>query len=524
MQVKPEALSALERIAGGLIVSCQPVAGGPLDKPDVVVGFALAALRSGAKGLRVEGLDNLRAVRAATNAPIVGLIKRDLTTSAVRISPLIEDIKSLVEIGADIIAFDATKRLRPVNAEQLSNAVRSLGRIAMADISNFAEAKDAMQFGAHVIGTTMAGYTGGPEPDAPDFELLAAARRLRIPVIAEGCIRTPDQAQQAITLGAHAVVVGSAITRPEHITSWFKTSIDAGVLQQQMAELPVLGIDIGGTKTIVSIVNGKETAHSSETGTLRQGSAEAWCDAIAEKAENWRGQFGVVGAAVTGIIDQGRWSALNPGILPVPDGFPLEMQLSKRLGVAVHCFNDAQAAAWGEFCLGAGGGSDLVFLTISSGIGGGVVQGGRLVTGRGGIAGNVGNMRLRHEGKLVRIEDIASGFGLAARAKMLGHDADAKTVLAKAARGESWARELAEQSADHIAALLHNLQLMIDPPLFVIGGGVGLSDGFIDQLNARLAQWPAAQRPEIRPAALGKYAGVIGAADLARRNSSSMGG
>jgi predicted NBD/HSP70 family sugar kinase len=228
-------------------------------------------------------------------------------------------------------------------------------------------------------------------------------------------------------------------------------------------------------------------------------------------------------AAVTGIIDDGKWSALNPGTLAVPDGFPLQAELARRLGVPVICANDAQAAAWGEHRFGAGQGSDLVFLTISSGIGGGLVQGGKLQTGRGGLAGSAGNLRVRHGDKLVRVEDLSSGFGIAAAAKVLGHDVDAKAVFDKAASGVEWAERLIETSVSHIAELLHNLQLMIDPPLIVVGGSIGLAPGFIDRLKSRLADLPASQRPEIRPAALGRYAGVIGAADLARQQLSSKG-
>ena len=516
--------SPVHRIGGGLLVSCQPVPGGPLDKPDMVVGFALAALAAGAVGLRIEGMENLRAVRRATAAPIIGLIKRDLANSAVRITPLIEDIKALAEAGADIIAFDATARPRPVAAAQLCNAVRSMGRVPMADISTLAEAESAKHFGAEIIATTLAGYTGGPEPEAPDFDLLAAAIRLGTPVIAEGCVRTPEQARLAMELGSHSVVVGSAITRPEHITSWFAKEAETGHALAATTTLPVLGIDIGGSKTIVSLVSGKDIEQQTETPTLRQGKAEDWCDAIAAQAEKWRGHFGMVGAAVTGIVKDGRWSALNPGTLAVPDGFPLEQELSRQLGKPVHCYNDAQAAAWGEHRLGAGHGSDLVFLTISTGIGGGMVLDGRLVTGRGGLAGSAGNMRTRHGDKLVRVEEIASGLAMARAAEALGHEADAKAVFAAAAKGESWAHNIIDRSLEAIADLLYNIQLLIDPPLVIIGGGVGLAPGFLEQLKSRLADKPASQRPELRPAALGKFAGVIGAADLARRHPASKGG
>lgn len=524
MQVRSDTTAVLHRIGGGLIVSCQPVPGGPLDHPETVVGFALAALQAGARGLRIEGLANLQAVRRATAAPVIGLIKRDLAETAVRITPLIEDVTALAAAGADIIAFDATARPRPVAAAELCAAVRGLGRIAMADIASLAEAEAAQRFGAEIIATTLAGYTGGPEPERPAFDLLEAAVRLGPPVIAEGLIRTPGQARRAMALGAHAVVVGSAITRPEHITSWFSEEVEAGHREAAESGKPVLAIDIGGTKTLVSLVSGASITQQAEAPTLRDATPEAWCDAIARTAVPWRGQFSLVSAAVTGTIKDGRWSALNPGTLAIPDDFPLSAALAERLGAPVHCFNDAQAAAWGEHRFGAGQGSDLVFLTISTGIGGGYVQHGRLATGHGGLAGSAGNLRIRQDGRLLRVEDAAAGLAIAAAARRAGHNADARAVFAAAKAGEAWASRIIDGSLTAIAELLHNIQLLIDPPLVVIGGGIGLSPGFISQLNARLAHLPAAQRPEIRPAALGKFAGVIGAADLARRNSSSTGG
>jgi N-acetylmannosamine-6-phosphate 2-epimerase / N-acetylmannosamine kinase len=175
--------------------------------------------------LRIEGARNVAAVRAAASATIIGLIKRDLASSPVRITPLIEDVVSLAVAGADIIAFDATDRARPTAAADLCAAVRRAGKIAMADIATLQEARTAIAFGAEFIGTTLAGYTGGAEPEDPDFALLAAAIALGHPVIAEGRIRTPAQAAHAMQAGAHAVVVGSAITRPEHITGWFADAI-----------------------------------------------------------------------------------------------------------------------------------------------------------------------------------------------------------------------------------------------------------------------------------------------------------
>jgi putative N-acetylmannosamine-6-phosphate epimerase len=216
-------------LRGSLIVSCQPVVGGPLDRPEIVVGFALAALSSGAAAVRIEGIDNVRAVRAATRAPIIGLIKRDFPGTTVRITATLADVDSVCEAGADIVAFDATAWPRPAPAADLLAAIHRRGRIAMADVSTAAEAEAAVRMGADLIGTTLSGYMEGLAPDAPDLALVKAIAGCGKPVIAEGRIRTPEQARAAIDAGAFAVVVGSAITRPEHITEWFATAVREAV-------------------------------------------------------------------------------------------------------------------------------------------------------------------------------------------------------------------------------------------------------------------------------------------------------
>ena len=515
--------ACLRRFASSLVVSCQPVPGGPLDQPDSVVGFALAALASGARGLRIEGIENLEAVRAATDAPIIGLIKRDLDDSPVRITPFAADVDALAEAGADIIAFDATDRIRPVDAAALCALVHARGRLAMADISTLAEARAAIAFGADIIGTTMSGYTGGPEPTEPDFALLAACVTLGHPVIAEGRIRSPEQAAEAIRLGAHGVVVGSAITRPEHITSWFADAIEA-VKAAAADERPQLAFDLGGSKTLVALVSGGRVIDRREAPTLRSSEPEAWCDTIAALASPFQGAYGAVGGCVTGIVADGCWTALNPLTLPIPAGFPLGAALAGRLGTAVTLCNDAQAAAWGEFRHGAGTGRDMVFVTVSTGVGGGVVLGGELLNGRSGLAGSVGLTRLiGPDGAGDLLESAASGPAIAAAAAAAGLDGDPPSVFAAAERGDARAIAILDRSAAIIAALMGNLQLLFDPDVIVLGGGIGLAAGYRERINLRLAELPPLMRPEIRAAALGKHAGVIGVADLAARQSKSRG-
>lgn len=215
----------LDQLRGQLVVSCQPVVGGPLDRPDIAARFALAALDGGARGLRIEGIENLKAVRAVTKAPIIGLIKSDRDDTEVRITATVEEARALARTGADIVAFDATERPRPATVAEIVAAIHDEGKLAMADCATFAEGQAAAAAGCAIVGSTLSGYTGPTVPEEPDFVLVEDLAGLGRFVIAEGRYNIPDCARRARQAGADAVVVGSAITRPEHITSWFVRAI-----------------------------------------------------------------------------------------------------------------------------------------------------------------------------------------------------------------------------------------------------------------------------------------------------------
>jgi N-acylglucosamine-6-phosphate 2-epimerase len=217
--------SVLEQLRGGLIVSCQPVIGGPLDRPDITAAFALAALHGGACGLRIEGIENLKAVRAVTKVPIIGLIKEDLTDSPVRITPYVQQASALAAAGADIVAFDVTDRPRPNPISSIFAAIRAAGALAMADCSCIEDGRRAAEMGCEILGSTMSGYLGGPVPEGPDLALVSALAKCGRFAIAEGRYQSPADAVRARQHGADAVVVGSAISRPEHITTWFADAL-----------------------------------------------------------------------------------------------------------------------------------------------------------------------------------------------------------------------------------------------------------------------------------------------------------
>jgi len=285
---------------------------------------------------------------------------------------------------------------------------------------------------------------------------------------------------------------------------------------------PILAVDIGGTKMLAALVNGARIDDERDVPTPRQFSADGWCDALASLVADWAGRYRVVAAAVTGQVRDGRWFTLNPAILPVPDGFPLAAALSARLGKAVMLANDAQAAAWGEHRFGAGQRQDIVFLTVSTGIGGGVVSGGRLLVGHRGVAASVGQTSLAvARGR--RIEDEAGGGAIAAEARAQGHDLDARGVFEACAAGAAWAEGIIARSAATVAQLIVDLQKLFDPAFVVIGGSIGLAPGLLDRLRRGLASIPEPFHPELRDAGLGKHAGVIGVADLARQTFTAKG-
>lgn len=220
-----ESLDTSIQQQGGLIVSCQPVPGSPLDKPDIVAAMALAAVQAGAVAVRIEGIENLKATRPLISVPIIGIVKRDLSDSPVRITPYLDDVDALAQAGADIIAFDGTDRVRPTAVAEIIARIHHHQRLAMADCSSQQDAADCHRLGADIIGTTLSGYTTDVVPQDPDLALVAALSAKGYRVIAEGRYNSPALAAQAMRHGAWSVTVGSAITRLEHICQWYRDAI-----------------------------------------------------------------------------------------------------------------------------------------------------------------------------------------------------------------------------------------------------------------------------------------------------------
>ncbi len=195
----------------------------------------------------------------------------------------------------------------------------------------------------------------------------------------------------------------------------------------------ILALDIGGTKMLAALVDGRDVRATQVLATPQTGDPAGWLAALFAAIGEWRGRYTAVGVAVTGIVDDGCWSALNRRTLDIPDRFPLVETVAALAGTdRVSAANDAQAAAWGESRFGAGQGGDLVFLTISTGIGGGIVLNGRLL---GGLAGHFGQFRTA--GADGTLEDGVSGRFIADAAQTHLPGASARDVFSAANEGRT---------------------------------------------------------------------------------------
>jgi N-acylglucosamine-6-phosphate 2-epimerase len=220
-----------EQIKGKLIVSCQALPEEPLHSPSIMGRMAYAAMLGGACGIRANSVEDIKEIKKTVDLPIIGIIKRVYEGSEVFITPTMEEIDLLYKEGVDIIALDATNRVRP-DGKFISEVFPIIkqkynDQIFMADCSTYEEAQLAYELGFDCIGTTLSGYTEYTlGRHLPDVELIERiVKDINVPVIAEGGIWTPEDLKTVFDRGVHTAVVGTAITRPMEITKRFINAI-----------------------------------------------------------------------------------------------------------------------------------------------------------------------------------------------------------------------------------------------------------------------------------------------------------
>lgn len=229
----------INKLKNGLIVSCQATPEEPHYMNGITTVMAKCAYWAGAVGIRANTPEDVRSIAKEVPLPIIGLWKIGRGEKEVYLTPNIDAARELYNAGAQIIAVQATSHVRD-DGKQSYEIIKEIKNeipeaLIFADVRNAEDAKIAAEYGADFIAPTLYGYTSSPQElvkvkynFGPDLELLAsvikATDRTNSLVIMEGKINTPEQAVMCLYMGAHAVVVGNAITRP-HITA--KRFVDA---------------------------------------------------------------------------------------------------------------------------------------------------------------------------------------------------------------------------------------------------------------------------------------------------------
>ncbi|MDQ7829329.1 MAG: ROK family protein [Armatimonadota bacterium] len=315
-----------------------------------------------------------------------------------------------------------------------------------------------------------------------------------------------------------------------------------------MAARAALAVDIGGTRTRVGVVGGDGRVLAHRTLPTPTGGPDAVVAAVAGAAAHVLAEAAVTREALVGVA-AGAPGPLDPrsGVVFEPPNLvgwrdvPLRALLEERLGLPAAVENDANAAALGEAWVGAGRGvTDLVYITVSTGVGGGLILGGELYSGVSGTAGEVGHMTVALDGPPCfcgqpgHLEGLASGRAIARAARealargeatslreLPPEELSARTVAEAARAGDPVARAIYERAGTALGAAVASLVNLLNPPLIILGGGVMQAGDLIMAPLWRAARERAFARPleavRLVPAALGEEAGLVGAAAVAFR-------
>jgi glucokinase-like ROK family protein len=521
----------IEKWRKKFLVSCQAADGDIFYGPDLMMRFAVAAQEGGAAGIRANGAEDIRAIRKAIDLPLIGINKTPLPEGGWLITGSFEEACHLVEAGADIIAMDCSVRGQRRGALERIREIKTLLNVpVMADIATLEEALAAEEAGADLVATTLRGYT--PETShiqALDLPFIQAlVHKLKVPLVSEGRIATPEQARETLRLGAFAVIVGTAVTCPREITRRFADLIELD--QMQTAERQYfLGIDLGGTNTKWGVVSQTgELLESAVVPTPAGGGRAVLLDhlkGVAQQALHSAQQKGIapsaLGIATAGWVDHlsGRVAYATEN-LPGWTGTPIAAELESATGLPVAVENDANALALAEKQFGSGKNvSDFVCITLGTGIGGGCIMEGRLHRGPHYFANALGHITLVPEGipctcgKRGCLEAYANATALLRYAG--SRYLKAEEVIGAANRGVPEAACAIETMAGHLAAGLASIIHVLDPEMVILSGGITennplLLQYFQQELQSLVSVWEL-RKIQIQVSQLGYYGGVLGA-------------
>ncbi|MBX3120102.1 MAG: putative N-acetylmannosamine-6-phosphate 2-epimerase [Fimbriimonadaceae bacterium] len=464
-----------------VVASVQASDGSPTEDPLTLLRLAFASLQEGAQILRLQGVENILAIKSGTGVPVIGLIKQAYAGSEVYITPTVTEVDALIEEGCEVIALDGTRRARPDRAplRSLIEYIHRRGLLAMADCDSPDSVRHALEAGADIIGTTLAGYTQESwGSSGPDLEFLREAVRIAgsTPVLAEGRFQEPWQAQAALRIGAAGVVIGGALNDPVKQTRRF-------VAATARSKANVGAVDIGGTWLRFGYFSSDWKLLSSSRIALpkSQGEREAW---IREQA----GEFSVrrIGISTGGTVDPASKVVIEAKpIIPDYEGASYDWD-----GLDTVVLNDGLATAWGHANLPQFAGMRVATLSLGTGVGCGLVANGAIWRGP--------------YGEYPRLNDLLAG------------SESFEELLGGAALTPTPTESQKDRAVQAARTAIGTLAALWMPDVIVVGGGVGLSDWLqemIYNLNSDIAEgWV---KPDILPSPLGADAGLYGAAALA---------
>ncbi len=481
-----------------LVASVQASEGSPLEDPGTLARMALASAGEGVGLLRVQGLENISAVREGTALPCIGLIKRHYEDSIVYITPTLVEVDALLHAGVEIVALDATARPRPGDAwlHELVARIHEAGRLAMGDCDTLESILHALDAGCDVVGTTLSGYTSSsPARLGPDLELVRSAAAVGVPVLAEGRFGEPWHAAAALRAGAIGVVVGGALNDPVKQTRAFLAVCKS-------VEGPIGAVDLGGTWLRYGVFDARWKLLDTERTPTPASPDErlGWIRSRIRESGVRR-----VGVGAGGVIDPrtGEVWRSKP-LIPEHEGTVFAFD------VPTLALNDGLATAWGHACHPRFAGTRVATIALGTGVGFGIVDHGRPLMGP--------------RGEPSHLNDVPTPWG-SFEELLGGHALSAEPNPAQVAA----AREAG-------VAAIHLVRALFHPEHIVVCGGVGLAllgSGIRDRGSGSRDQGSEGGRSEpprtsggegaggegslsgATPSPFGEDAGLYGAAALA---------
>lgn len=498
--------------------------------------FARAAVDGGAGGIRADGPEEIKAIREAVSVPIIGIHKVMQDDGEILITPSFEAAQQLVEAGANLIALDCTCRGQRYGAlGRLRRIKEEVGVPVLADIATVEEAVRAAEAGADAVLSTLRGYTTETaQARAFDPAFIAhLVHSVNVPVMAEGRVETPEQACEALDAGAYAVIVGTAITRPQMITRRFVSALQKWQ-RRHASQRTFIGIDLGGTNTKFGVVDnrGELLFHSATPTPWKEGRnallshLKQAVSACLEEAHRQAITPEAIGLATAGWVDPDTGQVVYAtGNLPGWTGANPASYLHEAFGLPVATENDANALAVAEKHFGAAkAASDFVCITLGTGVGGGCYVGGQLNRGSHFFANALGHIPIEVGGLPCTcglsgcLEPYANSSALLRYAKAGGFTS-ADQVIAAANSGDSVAQGAIRTLATYLAIGCASIVSLIDPEMLILAGGLAqdnpiLLKALTEELAKRVAMWPQ-RKLRVQASALRYWAGVLGAAAVA---------